>query len=283
VAKRQVINIDDERCTGCGQCIPGCPEGALQIIEGKCRLISDLFCDGLGACIKECPEGAIKIEERDAEPYNETRVMENVAPHGPAVIKAHLLHLSHHGQDEYLAEAVRYLTAHGLSNPLKEAQLADAHPHGMGGGCPGARMRDMRSRQETTVEESHGPSQSCLTQWPVQLHLVSPQAPYFKDAHLLVAADCVPFASADFHHSFLKGKALAIFCPKLDSGMDEYVEKLAMLFNEAAIRSITIVHMEVPCCFGVGRVVAQALERAGKAIPVKDMTISIDGSVLEPA
>jgi len=285
MAKRQVIHIDEKRCTGCGQCIPGCPEGALQVIDGKCRLISDLFCDGLGACIRECPEDAITIEEREAEPYSEKKVMDNVAPQGPEVIQAHLLHLAHHGQDEYLQQALSYLKEHHLENPLEKGHHGESHQHESTAGCPGSPMRDMRNRQEeaSAPAEPRGEMPSCLTQWPVQLSLVSPHAPYFKNSHLLVAADCVPFASADFHPSLLKGKSLAFFCPKLDHAIEEYVEKLAALFQSADLQSITVVHMEVPCCSGVGRVVARALERSGTSIPVTDITISIDGRILTPA
>jgi ferredoxin len=285
MAKRQVIRIDEERCTGCGECIPGCPEGALQIIEGKCRLVSDLFCDGLGACIRECPEDAISIEEREAGAYSEIKVLENVVPHGPAVIKAHLLHLAHHGQQEYLLQALSYLEKYHIENPMEKEREETNHHHGLEGSCPGTRMRDMRNRQETASlqAEPQAGAHSCLTHWPVQLALVNAQAPYFKNSHLLVAADCVPFACPDFHPMLLKGKSLAVFCPKLDHTIEEYGEKLTALFQSADIQSVTVVHMEVPCCSGVGRVVVQALERSGKSIPVEDITVSIEGRILAPA
>jgi ferredoxin len=286
--KRSVIHIDDEKCSGCGLCIPNCPEGAIQIIDGKARLVSDLFCDGLGACIGHCPEGAITIEEREAEPYDEDRVMGNVIKGGEGVIAAHLKHLKEHDQREYLNQAVAFLERKDLEVPDIEAE----QPSGQaGGGCPGARMVDFRraggcpgSRTVDSRKEARGPDgpggisgMSELRQWPVQLQLVNVNASYFKDADLVIAADCVPFALADFHERFLKDKSLIILCPKLDRMPEAYIEKLAEILRSNDVKSVTIVHMEVPCCFGLTKLVEEAVRRSGRDIAIEDHTISIKG------
>jgi ferredoxin len=275
--KRKVIHIDETKCNGCGACIPNCPEGALQVINGKVRLISDLFCDGLGACIGHCPQGAIAVEEREGELYDERRVMENIIKAGPEVIKAHLQHLRDHNQEECLAQAIAVLKEKQIDTGEDEAKKAHAHHPG----CPGSRMIDRRD--ETPSETGSAASASLtseLRQWPVQLHLVNPEAPYFKNADLVISADCVPFTYADFHRRFLKGKALIVFCPKLDHAEDAYVEKLTALFNQNDVRSVTLVHMEVPCCFGVEKIVGEALRRSGKQVIVKDYTISLQGAII---
>ena len=275
--KRQIIKIDEAKCTGCGLCVPNCPEGALQIIDGKARLVGELFCDGLGACIGKCPEGAILIEERDAEAYSETRVMANIVQGGPKVIAAHLKHLRDHRQTEYLRQALDYLKGQNIAVPIEET-AGQNHP----GGCPGSMMRD--SRRPTPEKDNAGAESAGLTselrQWPIQLHLLNPAAPYFQNADLVIAADCVPFSYSNFHHRFLKGKTLVVFCPKLDTGLDQYKEKLAAVFSENSIKSVTIVHMEVPCCFGTVALVQEALRRANRSIPVEDITISLAGGII---
>jgi ferredoxin len=275
--KRNVIHIDDEKCDGCGLCLPNCPEGAIQIIEGKARLVSGLFCDGLGACIGHCPRGAITIEEREAEPYDERKVMQNVIGGGPTVIEAHLKHLADHGQREYLDQAVAFLREKGLPIPHtgQEGTRRD-----IATGCPGARTIDLRDQPDGRRERSAGPVGSELRQWPVQLQLVSPNAPYFKDADLVIAADCVPFAYGDFHTRFLREKTLIILCPKLDRMPDAYVEKLSDIFKSNSIRTVTVVHMEVPCCFGLMNLVKEAVRRSGKDIKIEDFTISIKGALV---
>lgn len=290
--KRQIITIDERKCTGCGDCIPGCPEGALQLIDGKARLVSDLFCDGLGACIGHCPTGAMRIETREAEPYDERRVMaESIVKAGPNVIAAHLCHLRDHGANDYLREAVAYLEEQGIPNPLEHSaapapQAAHpAHAH-HGGGCPGSKMMDFRSPNgsaQPSPESAlggavHAPSE--LRQWPVQLHLVSPIAPYFEGSDLLLAADCVAFAAGDFHQRLLRGKTLAVACPKLDSGLDAYVEKLAAMIDHARINTITVAIMEVPCCGGLLSVVEEASRRASRKVPVKKIVIGVQGDTL---
>ena len=282
--KRKIIQIDDEKCTGCGQCIPDCPEGALQVIEGKARLVSDLFCDGLGACMGACPEGAITVIEREAGAYDEKAVMAHVVPHGPAVITAHLEHLLGHGETSLYNQAIGYLTENHI--PIPPHQTPTPPPkHGSGShpaftGCPGFAARSIPRRPGAESRQLSEQPGSELRQWPVQLKLLNPNASYFDNADLLIAADCVPFAFADFHREFLKDKILIIFCPKLDSDIDGYIAKLAEIFSLHTINSVSILHMEVPCCSGATYIVNQALERSGKNIPLKEVTISIDGQVL---
>ncbi|MCK4547198.1 MAG: 4Fe-4S binding protein [Candidatus Eisenbacteria sp.] len=261
---RKIIRIDEEKCTGCGDCIPNCPEGALQVIDGKARLVSDLFCDGLGACIGHCPEDAITIEEREAEEYDEDRVMENIVKAGANTIKAHLDHLKEHGETDFLNEAIRYLKAHGIESPYEEVAPARQPDPSIGcSSCPGAAPR----------------RQSRLGQWPVQIMLVPPAAAYFKDADLLLAADCVPFAYPEFHEDFLSGKIVLVGCPKLDDAQF-YVEKITEILKQNDFRSLTVVHMEVPCCTGTVRIAQAALGASGKEIPAKAVQIGIKGDIL---
>ena len=289
--KRKIINIDD-----CGQCIPNCPEGALQMIDGKARLVSDLFCDGLGACIGECPVGAITIEEREAEAYDERRVMENVISQGEGVIQAHLVHLQEHGEQEYLAQALAVLEERGIEVEIPEVQRVDqpehagnahahygAHAHNHTG-CPGARVREFRVENRPAGSPGAGAPAapvSQLRQWPVQLHLVPPSAPYFKDADVLLAADCVAYAHGGFHGQFLQGRKLAIACPKLDSNQDIYLDKLKALIDFAGIRSLTVLTMEVPCCRGLLQLARRAAAEAERKIPIQWLEIGVQGDVLQ--
>lgn len=267
--KRDIITIDEDKCNGCAQCIPGCPEGALQVIDGKARLVSDLFCDGLGACIGHCPTGAMKVENREAEPYDEYKAMKNVVKGGENVIKAHLKHLADHGETGYLSQAIDFLEQNSLEIPnYKEKTACNCHQS----------MAKTISREkpaETTVSLSPQ-----LNNWPIQLSLMNPDLEYFQNAELVIAADCVPFSYPNFHERFLKGKILIIFCPKLDKNIDSYVQKLTHIFETKNIKSISIVHMEVPCCSGVEIVVKKALENAKKIVSIKDYTISISGEII---
>lgn len=279
--KRKIINIDVGKCTGCGQCVPGCPEGALQIIDGKARLVSDLFCDGLGACIGECPEDAIAIEEREAEPYDEIRVMENIVQQGENTIRAHLKHLRDHNETKFLNQAMEYLRAHNVDiSNYNGVSLSPADEQSQECGCPGSMTLELKGEGDSDDAGENIRHTSELQNWPVQLQLINPQAPYFEDAHLLISADCVPFSYPDFHRQFIKDKVLIIFCPKLDRTIDGYIEKLSEIFKTHDIKSISTVHMEVPCCSGVEKVVEMALQKAGKDIPVTDTTISIKGDVI---
>lgn len=270
MSERSIIKIDEEKCTGCGLCVPNCAEGALQVIDGKARLISDLFCDGLGACIGHCPEDAITVEQREAEPYDERRVMEeNIVPAGANTIRNHLSHLKEHGALEYLREAVEYLKEKNIPVPQFEPACA-------GGGCPGSASREFKPKKSG----EDFPSRSELCQWPVQLRLLSPSAPFLKKADLLIAADCTAFSAGGFHTDYLKGKALAIACPKLDSEQDDYISKIARIIDEAEINTITALIMEVPCCGGLLNIIRQAAERAERKVPVKKIVMSLQGERL---
>jgi NAD-dependent dihydropyrimidine dehydrogenase PreA subunit len=285
--KRKIILIDQDICNGCGECLPNCPEGALQLIDNKARLVSDLFCDGLGACIGTCPLGAIRIEEREAEPYDEKRVMANIAPQGANVIRAHLDHLAAHNETAYLEQARQYLADHNIPLPGQgqapsccspEPAAASMEPHG----CPGSRQQDRRG-SEASIAAATAPAAapSELRTWPVQLQLLNPQASFFDDADLLIAADCVPFAYAAFHDDFVKNKIPVVFCPKLDHTIEQYLDKLTAIFTLHPIRSLHVVHMEVPCCSGTVALVRRALTQSGKQIPLHEYTISLQGQLLE--
>jgi Fe-S-cluster-containing hydrogenase component 2 len=236
---RNIVKIDEEKCTGCGLCIPACAEGALQIVDGKARLVKDIYCDGLGACLGECPQGAITIIQREAEEFDEKAVEE-------------------------------YLEKSRVVPPVQHV-----HPHSTG--CPSAQMQQLeREREEKPTPTPAEKRETRLSTWPVQLKLLPPNAPFFENADLLITADCVPFAYADFHEDLLKGKTLAIGCPKLDDAT-LYRDKLASIFRMSNIKSVTVVNMEVPCCFGLYRLVKEALASSGKNIPLRQETISIKG------
>lgn len=282
MVKRKIIKIDEELCTGCGVCIPDCPEGALQIIDGKARLISDLICDGLGACIGNCPEGAISVEERDAQEYDERRVMENIVKQGNNVIRAHLEHLKGHNQSEYLKEAVDFLTERDIEVPIEVglSQVEHKHPPTFSS-CPGSMVMDFSGEQEPSkMGEADSKGISQLRHWPVQIMLVPINAPYFKDADLLFVADCVPFAYPDFHDELLKGKVLLVGCPKLDDA-EFYEEKITSILKENNLKSLTVAHMEVPCCQGFERLVSVALKNSGKNLPLKEFVIGVKGDIAE--
>ncbi len=273
MAKRKIIKIDEDLCNGCGLCIPNCPEGAMQMIDDKARLISDLFCDGLGACIGHCPQGAITIEEREAEEYDEKRVMENIVKQGPNVIKAHLEHLRGHGQKDLLGQALEFLKSKKIPVPLeKKNESAKAFS-----ACPGSRVQDFRDENPASPRSKAAvPSRSELRQWPVQIMLVPPFAPYLDNSDLLIAADCVPFAYANFHEEFLRGRTLLVGCPKLDD-IDVYKEKFVQIFKNNHIKSVTYAAMEVPCCFGMVGLIQEAIRASAKDIPFHQAVISVGG------
>ncbi len=279
--KRTIIKIDEDKCNGCGQCVTGCHEGALQLIEGKARMISELFCDGLGACIGDCPEGAIELEEREAEPYDEIAVMDRISAKGAVTVLAHLKHLKDHNETAFLAQGIQYIKENNLSIDISELEtkktnnMESQHQHHQG--CPGSKSMDFR---EQTNETQTGDISSQLRQWPVQLHLLSPMANYFQKADVLLAADCVAFAMGNFHNDFLKDKALAIACPKLDSNKEVYVEKLTAMIDMAKINTLTVMMMEVPCCGGLIQMAKQASENASRKIPIKTIIVSLQGEVI---
>ncbi len=275
---REIITIDEEKCNGCGLCIPNCPEGALQVIDGKARLVNDLFCDGLGACIGHCPEGAITVEKREAEPYDERRVMANIVTQGENTILAHLKHLEAHGEMELLATAKEFLEEEGI------VLGAPAPVKGGHAGCPGSRFREIPREAQNAGDDGDQDSParpSELSQWPVQLHLIPAGAPWLKDKDLLISADCVGYAVGDFHRKHLKGKTLAIACPKLDSGQDVYLEKLTNIIENGGVKSIEVLIMQVPCCGGLLRLVQQAAAGAGRKVPTRYSIVSIEGEILE--
>jgi Pyruvate/2-oxoacid:ferredoxin oxidoreductase delta subunit len=244
MAARKIVQIDEEKCNGCSLCIPNCAEGALQIIDGKARLVSDKFCDGLGACLGHCPQDAITVSEREAEDFDEQAV------------EFHL-----HAKEE-----------------APPAPKSPPQPDPLFSGCPSTRPIHFKVPEPVIDSKSGKRPFSTLSQWPVQLKLVPVQAPYFQDADLLVAADCVALAYPDFHQDFLKGKAIVIGCPKLDD-IQAYKEKLTEIFRANSIKSITVPYMEVPCCFGLVKAVEDALAISGKKIPLKKVKIGIRGDV----
>jgi NAD-dependent dihydropyrimidine dehydrogenase PreA subunit len=272
MSKRKIVLIDQSKCNGCGECIPNCKEGAIQIIDGKARLISDYFCDGLGACLGHCPMDAIKIEEREAEDYNESKVMDKIAQQGENTIKAHLQHLKEHNEVKLLQEAIIYLNQHNLSVP--ETEMDKPLPCG----CPGSAMVSFE-REDNRKENVNVNVSSELTQWPVQLHLVPVNAPFLNNSHLLIAADCTAYALGNFHNEFLQRKKLLIACPKLDDTV-MYKQKLVEMFKNNNFKSITVLIMEVPCSSGLYRLVQESINESGKQIPLIKEVISMRGDIL---
>lgn len=282
-SKRKIIKVDEEKCTGCGECIPNCPEGALQVIDGKARLVSDLFCDGLGACVGHCPEGAMTVEERAAEPYNEAKVMVNIVKAGPNTIAAHLRHLKDHSAMEYYVQALDFLRARGVQPPGKpeaksqeaKAKIPSPRPE-LACGCPGSAVRELTPSSTRPLESLTPRPLSALRNWPIQLTLMPVTAPYLKGADLLISADCVGSSHPNFHEDLVKGRVLIIACPKLDDA-DAYIEKLTRMFAESTPKSVTCAHMTVPCCSGLVRIVKQAIADSGRPIPFAEVTIDVDG------
>jgi NAD-dependent dihydropyrimidine dehydrogenase PreA subunit len=260
--KRKIIEIDEALCNGCGECVTGCAEGALQIIDGKAKMVKEQFCDGFGDCIGTCPTGALKITEREADAYDEEATREHVRSLG--------------GE-----EAVKRFEAAGTDH--EEAQAGKAPPSG---GCPGTQLR-FKKEAAAAKAKAAGPEISAqvlpseLNQWPTQLHLVPPVAPFFKDRELVVLSTCSPSASPDVNWRFVRGRAIAIACPKLDR-TEGYVEKLAEILKSNGIPKVIIVRMEVPCCGGLTRMVTEAAQRSGRTdLIVEEATIGLDGELKE--
>lgn len=282
---REMVKIDEELCDGCGNCIPNCHEGALQIIDGKARLINDLMCDGLGACMGHCPQGAITIEKREAEPYNEAWVMELMVPKGKSTVIAHMKHLKEHGETDFLKEAVAYLknNENEIDFDIKSVIMKvhnSGHQQG-GGGCPGSQTMSFKANELSLDNNETISGKSELQQWPVQMHLVNPTAPYFQNADVLIAADCVAFAMGNFHQKYLKEKSLAIACPKLDDGLDTYVNKMTSMIDDAKINTMTVMIMQVPCCGGLLQMAKASVEKASRKVPIKAMVVSLQGEILQ--
>ena len=247
MAKRKIISIDRSLCNGCGLCTKACAEGALELdAEGKAVLVREIFCDGLGACLDVCPTGALTIEERESTAYDAKRAYGHV------------------------------LKSRGREAALRVHGAEGGSPYSASG-CPGSQAREITVADVSEAPAGAEPSQ--LSQWPIQLHLVSPLAPYFEGSDLLVAADCTAFALGGFHRSLLRGKKLIIACPKLDN-VSGYVEKLAEIIRRSHLRSLTVAIMTVPCCSGLLRLVQQAVEAAGEPLAVKTVVVGIDGKVV---
>jgi len=242
---RKIIEIDEDLCDGCGLCVPSCAEGALEIVDGKVKVIADNYCDGLGACLGECPVGALKVVDREAEEFDEVAV------------------------EAYLAE--------------KEKNAPNAEPM-VSGGCPSSRIErfdKIEPVQASNAPDSHRTEEtSALSHWPVQIRLIPPTAEFLKGADLLVLADCVPVAFPSLHRDFLKEKVVALGCPKLDDA-ESYVNKFAEIFQIADIKSVTAVVMEVPCCAGLPIIVKKGLEISGKNVPIKEVVVSTRGKILD--
>ena len=287
---REIVNINEEKCNGCGLCIPNCHEGALQIIDGKARLISELMCDGLGACLGHCPEGAITIEKREADEYDEVLVVQQILPNGKNTLVAHLKHLKEHGETVFLKQAVGYLRMHASEIPFSidavtaevHASKAEAFDGCASGGCPGSKAVSFEPQNlRFTPAAAAVEIPSALRQWPVQMHLINPAGSAFQGTDLLLAADCVAFSRGNFHTKHLAGKSLVIACPKLDQGKDIYVEKIRRLIDDAKVNTITIMMMEVPCCGGLSQLVQMGAAQAIRKVPVKEIIVSIRGEILE--
>ena len=259
MVRRRIVEIDETKCDGCGLCVPSCAEGAIRIVEGKARLVSDNFCDGLGACLGHCPQDAIRIVERDADPFDED-----------------LVAASHPQSD-----------GNGVS-PTRPTDARTTPPAGMHV-CPGAALRVVGPPQPAGARSEPAPAgpqndraptaASALSHWPVQLRLVPPTAPFLDGAELLLVADCVPFALADFHRRFLSGRAVVVACPKLDDAQAS-LHRLADILDGANLRSLTVLHMEVPCCHGLLRLAAGARELAGSQVPLEAVTVALAGEVI---
>ncbi len=255
MATRKIINIDEDKCNGCGECVVGCEEGALQIVDGVAKLVNESFCDGFGDCIGECPTGALTIEERDAKEFD---------------LEATIEHVKEKRGEEAVEGMLKSQKKH-MENKTEPKQSF---------GCPGKRAvfqdkpKDNLKQEDNQQEEVSVQSQ--LRQWPVQIHLLSPDAAYFENADLLITADCVPVAYGDYHQKMLKDKIVAMGCPKLDQA-DAYVERLAAIIANNKINSITIARMEVPCCGGMVRIVEEAIKQADSDLEAEVKVISIQG------
>ena len=284
---REIVKIDEELCNGCGDCVPSCHEGALQIIDEKARLVSDLMCDGLGACLGNCPQDAITIEKREAEPYNETKVMEIMVGKGENTVVAHMKHLKEHNEIAFLKEAVKYLKTNesnvgfDVNQVISKVHNSNAHGEQSQGGCPGSRTMSFDPKSASINDNETVSGKSELRQWPVQMHLINPAAEYFQNADVVLAADCVAFSLGNFHQKYLKGKSLAIACPKLDSGQDIYIEKITRLIDEANINTLNVMIMQVPCCGGLLQMTKMAVDQASRKVPLKATIVGIEGDILQ--
>ncbi|MFX1500301.1 MAG: ATP-binding protein [Promethearchaeota archaeon] len=249
MVKRKIIKIDEDLCTGCGNCVVNCAEGALKVIDGKARVINEVFCDGLGACISGCPEGALEIIEREALEFDEEAVEK---------------HLDSMKNSKHIEENLMQ-------------QIVNEHTHQYG--CPSAQTIVFNKPEDQT--EVSGKISSALRQWPIQMHLINPKAPYYQGADVLLAADCVGFSYGDFHRDFMKQKSIAIACPKLDQGKDIYIGKIKSLIDDAKINTLTVAIMEVPCCGGLLALAQEGARQANRKVPIKYIVVGIQGNILK--
>jgi len=246
---RNIIKIDEDLCTGCGNCIVDCAEAALEIIDGKAKVVNDFFCDGLGACIQGCPEGALEIIEREAAEFDEEAVEKRLE--------------SLKSKEQVELEQVKQIVAE----------------HSTQCGCPSSQT--MVFDEPEALNETTGKISSTLRQWPVQMHLINPNAPYYQGADVLISADCVAYSYGDFHREFLKSKSIAIACPKLDQGKEVYIEKIKSLIDDAKINTLTVAIMEVPCCSGLLALAQEGAKRATRKVPIKYVVIGTRGDLLK--
>ena len=270
---RKIIKIDEELCTGCGNCIVDCAEAALEIIDGKAIVVNDLFCDGLGACIQGCPTGALEIIEREAAEFNEEAVEKRLE-----TLKS---------KEEVELEQVKQIVAEHshqcgcqtmeFDEPTVQKEVKQVESHQCG--CPSSQT--MVFDEPETQTETTGKISSTLRQWPVQMHLINPNAPYYQSADVLISADCVAYSYGDFHRDFLSSKSIAIACPKLDQGKEVYIEKIKTLIDGAKINTLTVAIMEVPCCSGLLGIVQEGAKRASRKVPIKYMVIGVKGDILK--
>lgn len=255
--KRKIVHIHEELCNGCQLCVQACHEAAIQMVDGKAKLLSDKYCDGLGDCLPACPTGAIEIIERDAVAYDEEAVNVLLKSLGRAPLQS----------------AATQVVTH-------EEKAPAAAPMGFGGGCPGSQARKLAEQANaatsTKNDDTNGVRPSQLRQWPIQINLINPAADYLENADILIAADCTAFAYGDFHKDFMKGKVTMIGCPKLDDNQF-YAQKLTNIFTNANIRSVTVARMEVPCCGGIVASAQHALAACGKQIPYSEHIIGVGG------
>jgi ferredoxin len=263
--KRKIVHIDPDKCNGCGLCVPNCAEGAIQIVDGRARLLAENLCDGLGACLGECPEGAITIEERDADAFDEKVVEKHLKAIGREPAPAHVGGQGHHQGGH-----------HGHGHHEKD------HGHGRHGGgfaCPSSRAMS-HDRAPAAAASPAGEVRSELGHWPVKLQLVPPTAPFFRGKELVVAADCGAVAFGDFHRRFLKDAAVVIQCPKFGE-QDFVIPKLAGIMAEGGITGVTVVRMEVPCCGGLSWAVQKALQQSGRAsLPLREVVVGVRGEIV---
>ncbi len=234
---RNIVKIDQDKCNGCGECVDACAEGAIEIIDGKAKLVSEIYCDGLGACIGHCPQDAITVEQREADDFDEEAT------------KAHL------AKKKSSQEKMDFV-------------------------CPAMTAKELRGKSSSAESGPATAISSQLTHWPIQLKLVPPDAAYFANADLLLVADCVPFATGDFHSRFLRNHSIAVGCPKLDD-QEFYIDKLAQILKANELNSLTVIHMEVPCCAGLTRIAKEAIIRSGLKMSFADITISLAGDVIK--